>query len=80
MCVVHLVLDKSDYIILMSSLILQGTLKMDISPCPDLVKKTLSPDLARLHPYPDDKGRPTKEILEFPSREVYVPFTTYRFV
>ncbi|KAG1678326.1 Dedicator of cytokinesis protein 7 [Nymphon striatum] len=38
----------------------------------------LSPDLQKLHPYPDDKGRPVKEILEFPSKEVYVPHYSYR--
>ncbi|XP_014668067.1 PREDICTED: dedicator of cytokinesis protein 7-like [Priapulus caudatus] len=55
-----------------------GTLKLDISPCPEEVKYCLTPELARLDPYPDDKGRPTKEILEFPSKEVFVPHYVYR--
>ncbi|XP_063219662.1 dedicator of cytokinesis protein 7 [Bacillus rossius redtenbacheri] len=55
-----------------------GTLKLDISPCPDELKYCLTPELSRLHPYPDDKGRPTKEILEFPLREVFLPHYTYR--
>lgn len=57
-----------------------GTLKLDISPCPEEVKYCLTPELARLDPYPDDKGRPTKEILEFPSKEVFVPHYQYRCV
>ena len=32
----------------------------------------------RIHPYPDDKGRPIKEILEFPSKEVFSPHYVYR--
>ncbi|XP_064626372.1 dedicator of cytokinesis protein 7-like isoform X5 [Lineus longissimus] len=55
-----------------------GTLKLDISLCPDEPKYCLSPELYKIDPYPDDKGRPTKEIVEFPSREVYMPWTTYR--
>ncbi|XP_067118403.1 dedicator of cytokinesis protein 7 isoform X1 [Centruroides vittatus] len=55
-----------------------GSLKLDISPCPDEVKYCLTPELVHLHPYPDDKGRPTKEILEFPSKEVFVPHYNYR--
>uniref|UniRef100_A0A6I8NBE1 Dedicator of cytokinesis 6 n=1 Tax=Ornithorhynchus anatinus TaxID=9258 RepID=A0A6I8NBE1_ORNAN len=38
----------------------------------------LSPELHHVKPYPDPRVRPTKEILEFPAREVYVPHTTYR--
>ncbi|ESP02458.1 hypothetical protein LOTGIDRAFT_199704 [Lottia gigantea] len=55
-----------------------ATLKLDISPCPEEVRYLLTPDLHRVEPYPDDKGRPTKDILEFPSREIFVPSTTYR--
>ncbi|KAL3252390.1 hypothetical protein MRX96_017703 [Rhipicephalus microplus] len=47
-----------------------GTLRLDISPCAEEVRYCLSPELARLHPYPDEKGRPTKEMLEFPLRDV----------
>uniref|UniRef100_A0A4X2KT50 Dedicator of cytokinesis 6 n=1 Tax=Vombatus ursinus TaxID=29139 RepID=A0A4X2KT50_VOMUR len=38
----------------------------------------LSPELLHVKPYPDPRGRPIKEILEFPAREVYAPFTSYR--
>ncbi|PVD22808.1 hypothetical protein C0Q70_16064 [Pomacea canaliculata] len=47
-----------------------ATLKLDISPCPEEIKYSLTPELMRVEPYPDSKGRPVKEILEFPSREV----------
>ncbi|RUS71322.1 hypothetical protein EGW08_020919, partial [Elysia chlorotica] len=55
-----------------------ANLKLDISPCPEEPRYTLTPELLRVEPYPDDKGRPTKEVLEFPSREVFVPYTIYR--
>lgn len=74
-----------------------GTLKLEVSPCPEENKCSLTPELAKLHPYPgklnmrnfvtmnlfccvstDDKIRPTKELVEFPPREVYSPFYTYR--
>ncbi|XP_055884538.1 dedicator of cytokinesis protein 7-like isoform X6 [Biomphalaria glabrata] len=55
-----------------------ATLKLDICPCPEEPRYTLTPELLKVEPYPDDKGRPTKEILEFPSREVFVPYTVYR--
>ena len=51
-----------------------------MSPCPEEPKYCLTPELYRIDPYPDDKGRPTKEVLEFPTRDVYEPYTTYRFV
>jgi len=55
-----------------------GTLKLDIAPCPDQVPYCLTPELARINPYPDEKGRPTKEILEFPPREMFVPHYSYK--
>ncbi|KAF4523421.1 hypothetical protein B566_EDAN007893 [Ephemera danica] len=55
-----------------------AVLKLDISPCPDEYKYCLTPELVHLHPYPDDMGRPTKEVLEFPSREVFLPHYVYR--
>ncbi|XP_046985251.1 dedicator of cytokinesis protein 7 [Schistocerca americana] len=55
-----------------------GTLKLDISPCPEELKNCLTPELAKLKPFPDEMSRPTKEILEFPTREVFVPHYTYR--
>ena len=55
-----------------------GTLKLEVSHCPEENKCSLTPELAKLTPYPDDKIRPTKELVEFPPREVYSPFYTYR--
>ncbi|KAJ6657732.1 hypothetical protein lerEdw1_002233 [Lerista edwardsae] len=53
-------------------------LKIDISPVPESPHYCLSPELLHVQPYPDLRVRPTKEILEFPVREVYTPHTTYR--
>ncbi|KAH0628616.1 hypothetical protein JD844_009975 [Phrynosoma platyrhinos] len=53
-------------------------LKVDISPVPENAHYCLSPELLHVQPYPDLRVRPTKEILEFPVREVYTPHTTYR--
>ncbi|XP_060040571.1 dedicator of cytokinesis protein 6 isoform X2 [Erinaceus europaeus] len=53
-------------------------LKIDISPAPEHPHFCLSPELLHVKPYPDPRGRPTKEILEFPAREVYAPHTSYR--
>ncbi|XP_058146190.1 LOW QUALITY PROTEIN: dedicator of cytokinesis protein 6 [Dasypus novemcinctus] len=53
-------------------------LKIDISPAPETPHFCLSPELLHVKPYPDPRGRPTKEILEFPAREVYAPHTSYR--
>lgn len=53
-------------------------LKIDISPAPENPHFCLSPELLHVKPYPDPRGRPTKEILEFPAREVYSPHTSYR--
>nr|XP_020647371.1 dedicator of cytokinesis protein 6 isoform X6 [Pogona vitticeps] len=53
-------------------------LKIDISPVPESPHYCLSPELLHVKPYPDLRVRPTKEILEFPVREVYTPHTTYR--
>uniref|UniRef100_A0A670ZWW0 Dedicator of cytokinesis 6 n=1 Tax=Pseudonaja textilis TaxID=8673 RepID=A0A670ZWW0_PSETE len=52
--------------------------KIDISPVPENPHYCLSPELLHVKPYPDLRVRPTKEILEFPVREVYIPHTTYR--
>uniref|UniRef100_A0A8C6YB30 Dedicator of cytokinesis 6 n=1 Tax=Naja naja TaxID=35670 RepID=A0A8C6YB30_NAJNA len=52
--------------------------KIDISPVPENPHYCLSPELLHVQPYPDLRVRPTKEILEFPVREVYIPHTTYR--
>ncbi|XP_072853828.1 dedicator of cytokinesis protein 7 isoform X2 [Pogona vitticeps] len=53
-------------------------LKIDISPAPENPQYCLTPELLQVKLYPDSRVRPTKEILEFPSRDVYVPNTTYR--
>uniref|UniRef100_A0A671XQ55 Dedicator of cytokinesis 7 n=1 Tax=Sparus aurata TaxID=8175 RepID=A0A671XQ55_SPAAU len=53
-------------------------LKLDISPAPENPHYCLTPDLMQVKPYPDSRVRPTREILEFPARDVYVPNTTYR--
>ncbi|XP_031430859.1 dedicator of cytokinesis protein 7 isoform X21 [Clupea harengus] len=53
-------------------------LKLDISPAPDNPHYCLTPELMQVKPYPDSRVRPTREILEFPPRDVYVPNTTYR--
>ncbi|CAH0558208.1 unnamed protein product [Brassicogethes aeneus] len=55
-----------------------ATFKLEISPCPIEYKNCLTPELAKLHPYPDDKGRPTKELLEFPVKELLTPHYTYK--
>uniref|UniRef100_A0A8C2KRG2 Dedicator of cytokinesis 7 n=1 Tax=Cyprinus carpio TaxID=7962 RepID=A0A8C2KRG2_CYPCA len=55
-----------------------GKLKIDISPAPENPHYCLTPDLLQVKPYPDSRVRPTKEILEFPARDIYVPNTTYR--
>ncbi|KAF7997149.1 hypothetical protein HCN44_005426 [Aphidius gifuensis] len=56
---------------------LAGVLKLDLSPRPDDLSRCLDPDLRRLSPYPDEKSRPIKEVLEFPS-EIIGPDLTYR--
>ncbi|XP_019749937.1 dedicator of cytokinesis protein 7 isoform X12 [Hippocampus comes] len=53
-------------------------LKLDISPAPENPHYCLTPDLLQVKPYPDSRVRPTRDILEFPARDVYVPNTTYR--
>ncbi|XP_064187975.1 dedicator of cytokinesis protein 7 isoform X20 [Anguilla rostrata] len=53
-------------------------LKIDISPAPENPHYCLTPELLQVKPYPDSRVRPTREILEFPARDVYVPNTTYR--
>uniref|UniRef100_A0A673Y9Y7 Dedicator of cytokinesis 7 n=1 Tax=Salmo trutta TaxID=8032 RepID=A0A673Y9Y7_SALTR len=53
-------------------------LKIDISPAPENPHYCLTPDLQQVKPYPDSRVRPTREILEFPPKDVYVPNTTYR--
>ncbi|KAL3867584.1 hypothetical protein ACJMK2_040468 [Sinanodonta woodiana] len=57
---------------------IRGTIKLDIAPCPDEVRHTLTPELWKVEPFPEEKVKPVREILEFPTHEVFVPYTTYR--
>uniref|UniRef100_A0A8C5TCB7 Dedicator of cytokinesis C/D N-terminal domain-containing protein n=1 Tax=Malurus cyaneus samueli TaxID=2593467 RepID=A0A8C5TCB7_9PASS len=57
---------------------LPGTLKLEISPAPENLGCCLTPELLPVQPFPENRNRPHKEILEFPVREVYVPHTIYR--
>ncbi len=57
---------------------IRGTLKLDISVAPEQVKHSLTPELAKLIPFPDLKCRPVKEILEFSPREMLVPNYQFR--
>lgn len=50
-----------------------------MSPCPDDQKQVLTADLGKVEPYNEDKNKPVKEILEFPTHEVFSMATTYRF-
>lgn len=56
----------------------KGTLKLEISPAPENLGYCLTPELLPVKPFPENRNRPHKEILEFPVREVYVPHTIYR--
>ncbi|XP_073478722.1 dedicator of cytokinesis protein 6 isoform X5 [Aquarana catesbeiana] len=53
-------------------------LKIDVSPAPEMPQYCLSPELRHVKPYPDPRVRPTKEVLEFPPRDVFSPYTSYR--
>ncbi|XP_055333628.1 dedicator of cytokinesis protein 7-like isoform X2 [Paramacrobiotus metropolitanus] len=56
-----------------------GLLKLDISPCTEnLPVGCLTPELVPLRPLGEEGARPVKEILEFPSHEVYSPNYAYR--
>lgn len=52
-------------------------MKLDLSPCPENFPYCITPDLYRLKPYPDQRGRPSREIKEFSPKEVYVPNLIY---
>lgn len=55
-----------------------GSIKLEISPCPEEIKYSLTTELVKVEPYPDDKTRPVKEILEFPPTPIYNPHYLYR--
>nr|XP_039268691.1 dedicator of cytokinesis protein 7-like [Styela clava] len=57
--------------------LIPALLKLDVSPCPPNFPYCITPDLHRLKPYPDQRGRPSREIKEFSPKEVYVPNLTY---
>ncbi|KAL8203232.1 UNVERIFIED_CONTAM: Dedicator of cytokinesis protein 8, partial [Gekko kuhli] len=55
-----------------------GLLKLEILPAPEALPCSLSTELLQVKPFPENRSRPHKEVLEFPVREVYVPHTVYR--
>ncbi|XP_069084743.1 dedicator of cytokinesis protein 8 isoform X1 [Pleurodeles waltl] len=55
-----------------------GTLKLEVTPVLEGLSSCVTPELLPVKPFPESRCRPTKEILEFPVREVYVPHTIYR--
>ncbi|XP_061116717.1 dedicator of cytokinesis protein 8 [Conger conger] len=55
-----------------------GTIKLDLSPAPDILPACLSTELIPVRPVAEKNLRPIKEVLEFPSREVHVPHSIYR--
>ncbi|KPJ13246.1 Dedicator of cytokinesis protein 6 [Papilio machaon] len=55
-----------------------GTLKIEVSPCPDEIKNGLTPELAKLNPYGDEEVRPCKEVLPFPPQGAPAPHLQYR--
>lgn len=57
-----------------------GYIKLDMAPVNDTLPACLSPELIPLMPAAEKNIRPMKEVLEFPSSEVYVPHNIYRLV
>ncbi|CAG9567548.1 unnamed protein product [Danaus chrysippus] len=55
-----------------------GTLKIEVSPCPDEIKNGLTPELAKLAPYTEENVRPCKEVLSFPLTPPALPHVQYR--
>lgn len=55
-----------------------GSIKCEISPCSEEVLNSLTPELSQIEPYIDDKARPVKEILEFPSLPIFNPHYIFR--
>ncbi|XDV48898.1 hypothetical protein PO909_018249 [Leuciscus waleckii] len=58
--------------------LIPGYLKLEVSPVPETVPGCLSPELIPVKPVSEKNPRPVKEVLEFPSSEVYVPHNIYR--
>ncbi|XP_078107068.1 dedicator of cytokinesis protein 8 isoform X1 [Sander vitreus] len=57
---------------------IQGSIKLDMSPVHEMPLGSLSTELIPLIPVAEKNIRPIKEVLEFPSSEVYVPHNVYR--
>ncbi|KAK1801285.1 hypothetical protein P4O66_022961, partial [Electrophorus voltai] len=57
---------------------ISGSVKLDVTPAPDTVAACLSPEIIPIKPVPEKNVRPIKEVLEFPSSDVYVPHCIYR--
>ncbi|XP_041753155.1 dedicator of cytokinesis protein 8 isoform X1 [Coregonus clupeaformis] len=55
-----------------------GTIKLDVTPVHENPVACLSTELIPVKPLAEKNIRPVKEVLEFPSSEVYVPHSTYR--
>lgn len=55
-----------------------GQIVIEISPAPEEVPCTLTPELAKVNPYPDERTRPVKEVLEFPSLPLLMSHYSYR--
>nr|XP_020449325.1 dedicator of cytokinesis protein 8 [Monopterus albus] len=55
-----------------------GFIKLDMSPVHTTPQGCLSTELIPLLPVPEKTVLPVKEVLEFPSSEVYVPHNIYR--
>lgn len=55
-----------------------GFVRLEVSPVPDVVPGCLSPELIPVKPVSEKHPRAVKEVLEFPSSEVYVPHNIYR--
>ncbi|KAJ7993970.1 hypothetical protein DPEC_G00261100 [Dallia pectoralis] len=55
-----------------------GTIRLDVTPVQDNPVASLSTELIPVKPVSEKNVRPVKEVLEFPSSEVYVPHSTYR--
>lgn len=58
--------------------IIPGSVKLDVNPVPDTGISCLSPELIPIKPVSEKNVRPVKELLEFPSNDVYVPHFIYR--
>uniref|UniRef100_A0A673MMK1 Dedicator of cytokinesis protein 8-like n=1 Tax=Sinocyclocheilus rhinocerous TaxID=307959 RepID=A0A673MMK1_9TELE len=58
--------------------IIPGFLRLEVSPVPETVPGCLCPELIPVKPVSEKNPRAVKEVLEFPSSEVYVPHNIYQ--